>query len=395
MSTFCIIPARGGSKSIPKKNIIDFCGKPLIAWSIEQALASNFIEGVYVSTDDPEIGTISKKIGAEVIWRPPELASDFSSSEEALLHAVTEIEKSRRFDAVVFLQATSPIRDKDDIDKAMEMFISENADSLFSSALLENFNAWEMINGDWKSLTYDYKNRRRRQDRKPVFLENGSIYIFKPKILKLNNNRLGGKIVSYQMPLWKSYEIDTMEDLELCAFYFKKHLLPNLQQKEGLKKIIGGAIDLIVYDFDGVMTDDKVLVLQDGTEGVIVNRGDGWGVNIIRGLGIPQLIMSTETNPVIKMRAKKLGIDVVDSCHLKKACLVDYCLKRGFDVKNVLYVGNDVNDLEVMGVVGIPIAPADAHPEVQARSKMVLKKGGGEGVIRELADLLSGYNEKK
>ncbi len=217
-----IIPARGGSKCIPKKNIVDFCGKPLIVWSIEHALASRYVNDVYVTTDDKEIAEVSRKYGAKIIQRPDSLATDTSSSEDALLHAISEIEKDRKVDVVIFLQATSPLREKNDIDKAFETFCSEKAESLFSAAKHEDLCVWKSVDGELQSVTFDYKNRGQRQDREPYYLENGSIYIFKPKILRKYNNRLGGKIIFYSMPLWKSYEIDVDEDLELCKFYMEK-----------------------------------------------------------------------------------------------------------------------------------------------------------------------------
>lgn len=158
-----IIPARGGSKSIPKKNIIDFCGKPLIGWSIQQTLESKGVREVYVTTDDKEIADVSHKYDARIIWRPIELATDTSSSESALMHAIYEIEKIHKVDVVVFLQATSPLREPSDLDKSVECFFSENADSLFSAVILEDFCVWENKNGDLKSSTFDYKNRGRRQ----------------------------------------------------------------------------------------------------------------------------------------------------------------------------------------------------------------------------------------
>lgn len=219
-----IILARGGSKSIPQKNIINFHNKPLIAWTIEQALSSDYISEVFVSTDDKDIGNISAKYGAKVIWRPEDLAADNSTSEEALLHAISEIEKHKKIELVVFLQATSPLRGKKDIDNAMEKFFSTNADSLFSAAVLDDFCAWEVAGDGLRSITFDYKNRGRRQDRKPFYLENGSIYIFKPEVIKKYNNRLGGEIAFYQMPLWKSHEIDNLEDIEICEYFMQKVL---------------------------------------------------------------------------------------------------------------------------------------------------------------------------
>ena len=233
-----IIPARSGSKSIPKKNIIDFCGKPLIAWSIAQALHSEFIKEVFVSSDDREILKVASGCYAKLIARPKKLATDVSSAEDALLHAIGYVQRSKKekIDIVVFLQATSPIRTNKDIDNAIKFFVSKKADSLFSAALLEDFCTWQIKGNRYNSITYDYKNRGRRQDRKPYYLENGSIYIFKPEILKKYKNRLGGKIVTYPMPLWQSYEIDSYEDLEICEYFMRNKILCNERAKWPIRK---------------------------------------------------------------------------------------------------------------------------------------------------------------
>ena len=147
-------------------------------------------------------------------------------------------------------------------------------------------------------------------------------------------------------------------------------------------------IDLIVYDFDGVMTDNRVFVFQNGTEAVVVNRADGLGVGRIRASGIPQLILSTETNPVVKARAAKLELEVISSCNDKKHALMNYCEKNDYDLQKVLYVGNDLNDLEVMEIVGFPVAPSNGDPVIISLAKLVTKAKGGEGVIREISDFL-------
>ncbi len=220
-----IIPARGGSKGIPKKNIIDFCGKPLISWSILQSRSCKLIDEVYVSSDDDEIIDISCKYGAKAIRRPGELATDFSTSEEALLHAISVIEEKKEIDLVIFLQATSPLRGKKDIEKAITDFQTQRVDSSFSAAKLEDFFIWKKINSGFMSMNYDYQNRARRQDVEIQYVENGSIYIFKPSILKEYNNRLGGRIGVYEMEFWKTWEIDTIEDKEICEWFFKKNNL--------------------------------------------------------------------------------------------------------------------------------------------------------------------------
>lgn len=148
-------------------------------------------------------------------------------------------------------------------------------------------------------------------------------------------------------------------------------------------------IDLIVYDFDGVMTDNRVIVFQDGTEAVIVNRADGLGVDYFRDLHIPQLILSTETNPVVNARAIKLRIEVINSCKDKKLALKDYCVQHNYNLSKVVYIGNDLNDLEVMKIVGFPVAPADAHPKIKKIAKLITETNGGEGVIKELSEKIS------
>ena len=223
----CIIPARGGSRGIPQKNLITFCGKPLLQWSIEQACASNYIKKVYVSSDDRQILQLSARAGAGQILRPKKFASSVSSSEEALLHAMDIIEEAGegKIDIVVFLQATSPVRESSDIDSALRLFMRKRADSLFSAAVLRDYCIWRNDNGRMKSITFDYTHRGRRQERPCFYLENGSLYIFKPRIIKRYHNRLGGRITIYPMPLWKSHEIDTVEDIEICRYYMETKIL--------------------------------------------------------------------------------------------------------------------------------------------------------------------------
>lgn len=219
-----IILARGGSKRIPYKNIVRFCGKPLLAWTIIQAKHSPKINEVYVSTDDNKIVMVAKKYGAKIIKRPDTISGDYSTSEDALKHAINKIREENihcNIDYIVFLQPTSPLRETKDIDEAIQTIINEKADSLFSSGKLGDFYIWKSYNGKLKSLNYNYKNRKRSQDFGEQFVENGSIYVFKPEILFSDNNRLGGKITVSIMDFWKSFEIDEKENLEFCENVFK------------------------------------------------------------------------------------------------------------------------------------------------------------------------------
>ncbi len=217
-----IIPARGGSKGIPDKNIKPFCGKPLIGYSIEQAKMSKLISRIIVSSDDDNILSISSDYGADVIRRPKELSGDTASSESALIHVLEELEKKENYipDLVMFMQATSPIRNYEDLDAAIVDLGNDNADSLLSVTESHRF-IWHYKNGIAESINYDYKSRTIRQDLPPEYIETGSFYLFKPWVLKELKNRLGGKISFYKINFWHSFEIDTYDDFELCEWIYK------------------------------------------------------------------------------------------------------------------------------------------------------------------------------
>lgn len=373
---------------IPNKNLFVFCGKPLLVWSILQARNSERIDKVYVSSDSAIILKVAEQSGAIPIHHLDNLTSDTDFLEENWLHALDRITKERGAEpkAVVCLQANSPLRKPSDIDGAIHTFYSHGADSLFSDALLDDPCVWTEENGELKGVTFDHLNRGQRQDRQPLYLENGSIYIFKPQLLRDTGNRLGGRIVRFTMQNWKSFEIDTFEDVEFCEYYFRKYLLPYWHAQEFVR--LSFRPNLLVYDFDGVMTDNRVLVMQDGAEAIFANRADGWGIEQLRKAGFKQIILSTETNPVVSERAKKLQIEVLQGSGDKTRDLAEYCQTNGIDLARVLYVGNDVNDLDAMRLVGFPVAPADAHTEILKIAQYRTISRGGEGVIKELSEWL-------
>jgi CMP-N,N'-diacetyllegionaminic acid synthase len=222
-----IIPARGGSKGIPRKNIIDFCGRPLLSWTIEDALQSQYIERVFVSTDDPQIADIASQYGAETVMRPSEISGDDASSESALKHVILSKEL-HTCEFIVFLQATSPIRESNDLDKAIEQIRKDNADSLFSGSYVGEFNLWRILKESIVPVNHDYRNRLRRQDAEErlgiQIVEDGSFYIFKPKLFLENENRLSGKITVYLNKSWKSPQIDSYADIENCQRIFQSKL---------------------------------------------------------------------------------------------------------------------------------------------------------------------------
>lgn len=213
-----IILARGDSKGIPRKNIIDFCGKPLIVWTIEQLQQVKGIDSIWVSSDSEEILSISRSCGVETILRPADISSDVATSESGWLHALEIIEnKTGHVDIIIAPQVTSPLREPKDIERGLCDFQNQKCDSMFSCSIAEDLYFWEkMLDGTLRSVNYDYKNRCRRQDISKQYIENGSFYIFRPDVLRQYNNRLGGKIGMTQMEFWKMFQIDEPWDIKLC-----------------------------------------------------------------------------------------------------------------------------------------------------------------------------------
>ncbi len=228
MSIVSIIPARAGSKGIPGKNMYSVEGKPLIQWTFEKVLDSKLLTHNFVSTNDSKVVDLVKDFPIETIIRPDAISTDTSTSEEALLHALNLIEKNFSItpDVIVFLQATSPLRLSDDIDNAINFFFENNLDSLFSSTELSDLTLWSLNRcNELESLNFDYNNRLRRQDQNSNFIENGSIYIFKPSVILENNNRLGGKIGMFKMNFWQTWELDTLEDLDVIEYYIREKMI--------------------------------------------------------------------------------------------------------------------------------------------------------------------------
>lgn len=227
MNIVGIILARGGSVGIPKKNIKLFCGKPLISWTIEQALRVPAIHSLWVSSDDEEILAISKAYNINIVKRPDSISGSDATSESGWMHALEVIEKEGvTVDSIIGLQVTSPLRESEDISNAVEQFKREELDSLFSGALIEDFYIWKKdLAGDLKSINYDYERRQRRQQIEMQYVENGSFYIFKKEVLLKYKNRLGGKIGIALMDFWKSFELDTLENWTLCEIMMREYLL--------------------------------------------------------------------------------------------------------------------------------------------------------------------------
>ena len=391
MNCLAVIPARGGSKGIPRKNLALLGGRPLVVHTVEQARGAPEIDRVVVSTDDELIARVAREAGAEIVMRPPELGSDSATSESALLHVLDFLQTRDRYnpDLVVFLQATSPLRCSDDVSAAIGALLENQADSLFSCCPVHGF-VWRRDSADLSSVTYDFRARPRRQDMPEYLLENGSIYVFRPWVLRQFGNRLGGRIAVYRMAPEHSFQIDEPGDLDLM-----ERLLAAGNLGDHSAQLADVSIDLLVLDFDGVLTDNRVIVDQDGREAVACHRGDGWGLARLSDAGIQVLVLSLEANHVVTARCRKLGLEVVQGCSDKLEALQQAAASRGLHSGRIAYVGNDVNDLAPMRWVGLPIAVADAVPEVRAVARWVTRAPGGWGAVREVSDKLVAARQER
>ncbi|WP_025037512.1 acylneuraminate cytidylyltransferase family protein [Bradyrhizobium sp. DOA9] len=222
--TLAVIAARGGSKGIPHKNLLDLCGKPLIAWTVEQARAARGVDVVAVSSDSDAILAAAEAAGAVGVRRPDDISGDLASSESAWLHALDATETQMgRFERVVALQATSPIREPSDIENALATFDRDHLDSLLSVCEVEDYFNWRIGANGPEPINYDYRNRRMRQQIEKRYLENGSFYVLIPSLLREQNNRLGGKIGFHVMERHKMFQIDRPEDVKLCAAIMRSY----------------------------------------------------------------------------------------------------------------------------------------------------------------------------
>lgn len=382
-----IIPARGGSKGVPRKNLQRVGGVPLIARAVEAARRCPAIDRVVVTTDDVDIAAVAAEWGAEVIERPADLSGDLASSESALVHALETLE-ARKVDVGVlaFLQATSPFIDVDALTAAVQLVRSRRRDSVFSAVETYGF-LWEKgVGSAAEPVNHEIDVRPRRQDREPHYLETGGFYVMRAAGFRAANHRFFGSVGIAEVAPRTAIEIDTLDELELAR------ALAPLVDRAAFGAHAGTIpVDAVVTDFDGVHTDDTVHVDQNGVESVTVSRSDGMGVGMLRAAGIPFLILSTEANPVVAARARKLGVDVRQAAVDKAAVLREWAREQGIPLSRIAYLGNDVNDLGCLELVGWPIAVPDAHPLVLSTARVVLDRSGGAGAVRDLAErVLSG-----
>ena len=367
-----VIPARGGSKGVPGKNLRRVGGLPLVTRAVASAREASLIDTVYVSTDDAAIAWAARAAGALVVDRPVDLAGDTASSEVALFHALDSI--TPQPDIIVFIQATSPFIDPADLDAAIARVCDGESDVVFAARRTHAF-LWKTTSEGAVGVNHDASFRLRRQDSEPQFQETGAFYVMRVDGFRRAGFRFFGRIGVAVVPDLTAMEIDSLDDLELA-----RAIAPQVNRFELID------VDAVVTDFDGVHTDDRVHVGSDGSESITASRSDGMGVELLRKAGIPVLILSKETNPVVAARAAKLRVESLQSVEDKRSALAEWALERGIDLARIAYLGNDINDLPCLELVGWPIAVADAHPAVLSAARVVLSRPGGHGAVRELAD---------
>jgi len=384
LDVLAIIPARGGSKGIPRKNVLPLCGKPLIGWTIEAALAAQSVTRVVVSTDNTEIADVSRQFGAEVLVRPAEISDDKASSESALLNVLDQLREREGYvpDLIVFLQCTSPLTAPEDVDGTVSALVDQNADSAVAVVDFHYFIWKRDDSGDAVGINHDKTIRILRQDRNPQFLESGAVYAMQTQGFLESKHRFFGKTVLHQMPAERRLEIDEPVDYRVAEV-----LLRDQEQRRWREKL-PNPVGAVVFDFDGVFTDNRVIVSEEGHESVLCNRSDGLGISRLKRTGLPLLVLSAEANPVVMARCRKLEIECFYGAEDKLTLLDEWLAEQNVLPQHAVYVGNDVNDVECLQRAGCGVAVADAHPSARNAADVVLRSCGGFGAVRELVDLV-------
>ncbi|MBO3751339.1 N-acetylneuraminate synthase family protein [Streptosporangiaceae bacterium NEAU-GS5] len=374
MRVLAVVPARGGSVGVPLKNLEKVGGVPLVARAVSACVRAELIDEVVVSTDHQGIAEVARAAGARIVTRPAELSGSTASSESAVLHAIEGEDPA----IVVFVQCTSAFIDPKDIDAAIATVLDGAADSVFAAT--ETFEFVWSAAGDRHTeaagVNHDPAHRPRRQDREPHYRETGAFYVMRADGLREHKHRFFGRVAVQPVPASHAVEIDTPEDLEIV-----RALAPVIDVP-----LLPVDVDAVITDFDGVHTDDRAYVDSEGREIVAISRSDGMGIALLKRSGVKLLVLSTEQNPVVAARARKLGVPVLQGLNAKETALREWLEIEGLDPARVAYVGNDVNDLGCMTMVGWPIAVPDAHPRVRAAARVVLTRSGGEGAVREVCE---------
>lgn len=382
--TLAFIPVRGGSKSIPLKNIKPFCGKPLVYWNVAALQNASSIDKIIVATDSPIIKETVSSFGFDkviVYDRKAENACDTASTESVMLEYI-EAAKLSNADVFMLVQATSPLTETSHFEEGMQLYNKGNFDSIISCVRNKRF-FW---NDDGTSKNYDYRARPRRQEFDGMFMENGAFYINTVANIKKDKNRLSGKIGIYEMPEYTATEIDEPDDWVILENLMQRHVLS--KQKKDYSKI-----KLVISDVDGVLTDGGMYYSENGDELKKFNTRDGMAFQLMRERGIKTAIITSENTKMVERRAAKLRIDYLMQGKRnggKLEAAKEICEKIGIKLSEVAFIGDDVNDIELLEQVGFAFCPADAVESVRKLGRIIiLPTKGGDGAIRCLNEHIS------
>lgn len=382
------IPVRGGGKSIPLENIKLLNGMPLVYWSVRAACGCEHIHKVYIDTDSPLIRETVETFKhrepsalfskAEVIGLSAQSASDTASTESVML----EFASCHEFDNIVLIQATSPLLTSRDLELGFETFDTPRTDSVISVVPQKRFYWENDKDGFVHPTNYDVFHRLRRQDFDGYLVENGAFYITSRQALLESQNRVSGNIKAVEMREDTFFEIDESGDWTIIEALMKKNDIH-------MSKDTVPEIRLFLSDCDGCLTDGGMYYSEQGDELKKFNTRDGMGFALLRRQGIITGIVTSEDVDLNRRRAEKLKLDILEAgCTDKAAVITRICRKQGISLENVAYIGDDVNDIDALKIVGFACCPADAVPQVREVAKYITKANGGNGVIREVAEMI-------
>lgn len=381
------IPVRGGSKSIPLKNIKPVAGKPLVYWTVSAACECDQIDAVYVSTDDERIKKVVSGFGLNkviVIDRSKKTATDSASTESALL----EFAKKNECENIVLIQATSPLLTSEDLSKGFEIYNTDNIDSVISVVRQKRF-IWNEVyqeSGIVLPVNYDLYNRPRRQEFEGFLVENGAFYITSKEALLKSKNRVSGTIGFCEMSEDTYHEMDEPGDWIVIEQLLKNRIKPIHRASN---KLDFSKIKMVLTDCDGVLTDGGMYYSENGDELKKFNTRDGVAFHLLKEKGIITGIITGEDRELNIRRAQKIQVnDIVQGTTDKAMSIKKLCKKYGINTNEVLYIGDDLNDLEAIKMVGIGCCPIDAVEEIRTIADVVSNKKGGEGVLRDLVRFL-------
>lgn len=395
-----VIPARGGSKGIPRKNIKLFAGYPLISYSIAAALQSQSVTRVIVSTDDEEIAAVARQFGAETPFiRPPELALDQTTDLPVFEHALKWLKDNENYspDLVIQLRPTSPIRPRQCVDEAVALLQKHpEADSVRGvvPSGQNPYKMWRLTGKDQpmtpllelEDLAEPFNSPR--QALPPTYWQTGHIDVIRPSVILEQASMSGRVILPYLIDARYTVDIDTPFDWQRYEWLVRNGDL-DMVDPTSRRRHFPSKISLVAMDFDGVLTDNIVYVDENGVEKVATSRGDSMGIRLVReALPIEFIVISTEVNPVVTARCKKLKLEVYQGIKDKPAVLRNVMQQKGISAEEIVFIGNDVNDLGCLDMAGYAVVPADAEPEVIRSADLVLNRKGGRGAVREFCDMI-------